>query len=301
LKSKENKCFLSDIFISRVGEKMIEQERYMLNDGHLIPKIGLGTFQIRGYEGVEQILTAIQSGYRLLDTSTNYDSEGAVGEAIRRSGVPRTEFFVTTKLPGKYHHFEDALKMIEESLLRTRLDYFDLYLIHWPLPKRDNYVEAWQALIEAKKRGLVRSIGVSNFEEEHLEKIIQTTGVTPAVNQNEIHPYWPQEKLVAVNKKYGILTEAWSPLGRGSQELQEPSIQAIANKYDKDTGQIILRWQVERGIVPIVKASSPIHQRRNIDIFDFSLSNEEINKITALERGDGRVDNQDPNEYEEFV
>lgn len=280
---------------------MIEQEKYTLNDGHLIPKIGLGTFQIRGYEGVEQILTAIQSGYRLLDTSTNYDSEGAVGEAIRRSGIPRSNFFVKTKLPGKYHHFEDALKMIEESLLRTGLSYFDLYLIHWPLPKRDNYVEAWKALIAAKKRGLVRSIGVSNFEEDHLDKIIQETGVIPAINQNEIHPYWPQEKLLKINKKYGILTEAWSPLGRGSKELEESLIQNIAQKYGKDTGQIILRWQVERGIIPIVKATSPEHQRRNIDIFDFSLSSEEINKITALKQENGRVDNQDPNEYEEFV
>ncbi|MCC8439752.1 MULTISPECIES: aldo/keto reductase [Leuconostoc] len=279
---------------------MGNQEQYLLNDGHLIPKIGLGTFQIRGYEGVEQILTAIQSGYRLLDTSTNYDSEGAVGEAIRRSGIPRSQFFVTTKLPGKYHHFDDALKIIEESLLRMGLSYVDLYLIHWPLPKRDNYLEAWQALIEAKKRGLVRSIGVSNFEEEHLEKIIQATGVTPAVNQNEIHPYWPQENLVKTNQKYGILTEAWSPLGRGSHELEEPVIQELAKKYGKNTGQIILRWQLDRGILPIAKAVSPEHQRKNIDLFDFSLSSEEIKQIIALERTDGRVDNQDPNEYEEF-
>lgn len=152
-----------------------------------------------------------------------------------------------------------------------------------------------------KKRGLVRSIGVSNFEEDHLDKIIQETGVIPAINQNEIHPYWPQEKLLKINKKYGILTEAWSPLGRGSKELEESLIQNIAQKYGKDTGQIILRWQVERGIIPIVKATSPEHQRRNIDIFDFSLSSEEINKITALKQENGRVDNQDPNEYEEFV
>jgi len=166
------------------GVQQLTQETYTLNDGHSLPKVGLGTFQIRGYEGVEQILTAIQAGYRLLDTSTNYNSEGAVGEAIHRSGIPRSSFFVTTKLPGKYHLFEDALKMLEESLLRMKLDYVDLYLIHWPLPKQDNYLEAWEALVTAKKRGLVRSIGVSNFEEEHLKRIIQRTGVTPAVNQN---------------------------------------------------------------------------------------------------------------------
>lgn len=276
------------------------QETYTLNDGHSLPKVGLGTFQIRGYEGVEQILTAIQSGYRLLDTSTNYNNEGAVGEAIHRSGIPRSSFFVTTKLPGKYHRFEDALKMLEESLLRMKLDYVDLYLIHWPLPKQDNYVEAWEALVTAKKRSLVRSIGVSNFEEEHLKRIIQHTGVTPAVNQNEVHPYWPQNELVQVNRRYGILTEAWSPLGRGSKELEEPLLTKLAQKYGKNTGQIILRWQIERGILPIVKAVSPVHQRQNLDIFDFALTTEEIEQINQLQRPDGRVDGQDPKTYEEF-
>lgn len=276
-------------------------ELYELNDGHQLPKIGLGTFQIRGYQGVDQILNAIQIGYRLLDTSTNYDSEGAVGEAIRRSGIPRSQFYVTTKLPGKYHHFDDALKIIEESLLRLGLDYLDLYLIHWPLPKRDNYVEAWQALIEAQRRGLVRSIGVSNFEKEHLDKIISATGVTPAVNQNEIHPYWPQESLVSTNQEYGIVTEAWSPLGRGSSELTEPLILKLAEKYDKNAGQIILRWHIQRGILPVVKATTPQHQRRNLDIFDFTLTETEVSQISDLERKDGRVDDQDPKEYEEFV
>lgn len=276
-------------------------ELYELNDGHQLPKIGLGTFQIRGYQGVDQILNAIQIGYRLLDTSTNYDSEGAVGEAIRRSGIPRSQFYVTTKLPGKYHHFDDALKIIEESLLRLGLDYLDLYLIHWPLPKRDNYVEAWQALIEAQRRGLVRSIGVSNFEKEHLDKIISATGVTPAVNQNEIHPYWPQESLVATNHEYGIVTEAWSPLGRGSSELTEPLILKLADKYDKNVGQIILRWHIQRGILPVAKATTPQHQRRNLDIFDFTLTETEVSQISDLECKDGRVDDQDPKEYEEFV
>lgn len=276
-------------------------ELYELNDGHQLPKIGLGTFQIRGYQGVDQILNAIQIGYRLLDTSTNYDSEGAVGEAIRRSGIPRSQFYVTTKLPGKYHHFDDALKIIEESLLRLGLDYLDLYLIHWPLPKRDNYVEAWQALIEAQRRGLVRSIGVSNFEKEHLDKIISATGVTPAVNQNEIHPYWPQESLVATNQEYGIVTEAWSPLGRGSSELTEPLILKLAEKYDKNAGQIILRWHIQRGILPVAKSTTPQYQRRNLDIFDFTLTETEVSQISDLERKDGRVDDQDPKEYEEFV
>ncbi|EIT66136.1 aldo/keto reductase [Lactococcus garvieae] len=271
-----------------------------MNDGHLIPSVSLGTYQIRGGEGLDQVLTAIQSGYRLLDTSTNYDSEGIVGEAIRRSGLPRSEFFVTTKLPGKYHHYEDALGMIQESLYRMGLEYFDLYLIHWPLPKRGLYVEAWKALIQAQKMGLIRSIGVSNFEPEHLDKIITETGVTPAVNQIEIHPYWVQERMVKANAERGIITEAWSPLGRGNDALEEPIITSIAEKYGKTAGQIVLRWHVERGIVPIPKSRNLIHQRKNLAIFDFELTEDEVAQINTLEKPDGRIDGQDPNEYEEF-
>lgn len=271
-----------------------------MNDGHSIPSVGLGTYQIRGGEGLDQVLTAIQSGYRLLDTSTNYDSEGIVGEAIRRSGLPRSEFFVTTKLPGKYHHYEDALGMIQESLYRMGLEYFDLYMIHWPLPKRGLYVEAWKALIQAQKMGLIRSIGVSNFEPEHLDKIITETGVTPAVNQIEIHPYWVQEHMVKANAERGIITEAWSPLGRGNDALEEPIITSLAEKYGKTAGQIVLRWHVERGIVPIPKSRNLIHQRKNLAIFDFELTEDEVAQINTLEKPDGRIDGQDPNEYEEF-
>ncbi|MGH1831302.1 aldo/keto reductase [Enterococcus gilvus] len=271
-----------------------------MNDGHQIPAVGLGTFQIRGGVGVDQVLTAIQDGYRLLDTSTNYDSEGVVGEAIRRSGLPRSEFFVTTKLPGKYHAYEDALMMIQESLFRMGLDYFDLYLIHWPLPKRGLYVKAWQALVRAQKLGLIRSIGVSNFEPEHLDTIIEETGVTPAVNQIEIHPYWVQERMLKANKERGILTEAWSPLGRGNDALKETVIAELAEKHGKTPAQIILRWHAERGILPIPKSRNLIHQRENLAIFDFELTQEEVGRINLLEKADGRIDDQDPNEYEEF-
>lgn len=271
-----------------------------MNDGHQIPAVGLGTYQIRGGEGLDQILTAIQDGYRLLDTSTNYDSEGIVGEAIRRSGIPRSEFFVTTKLPGKYHHYEDALTMIQESLFRMGLDYFDLYLIHWPLPKRGLYVEAWKAMVTAQKLGLIRSIGVSNFEPEHLDKIIDETGVTPAINQIEIHPYWVQERMVKANQERGILTEAWSPLGRGSDALKEAVITELAKKYGKTTAQVILRWHAQRGIIPIPKSRNLQHQRENLAIFDFELTQTEIERINLLEKADGRIEGQDPNEYEEF-
>ncbi len=271
-----------------------------LNDGHLLPMIGLGTYLVRGGQGVDQILSAIQDGYRLIDTSTNYDSEGVVGEAIRRSGIPRSEFIVTSKLPGKYHHYQDAMMMIQESIFRMGIDYLDLYLIHWPLPKRDHYVEAWKALVDAQKLGLICSIGVSNFLPEHLDRIINETGVTPAVNQIEVHPYWVQEDMLAANKSRGIVSEAWSPLGRGSAALKEDAIKSLADKYGKNTGQIILRWHTQRGIIPLPKSSSLTHQRSNIDIFDFSLTSSEIDQINALNRPDGRVDGQDPNTYEEF-
>lgn len=272
----------------------------LLNDGHQLPMLGLGTYQIRGAQGVDQILSAIHDGYRSLDSATNYDNEGIVGKAIRQSGIPRSQFFVTSKLPGKYHRYDDALNAITESLARMGLDYFDMFLIHWPLPKRDHYVEAWRAMITAQKLGLIHTIGVSNFMPEHLDRLINETGVTPAVNQIEIHPYWINEANLQADKERGIATEAWSPLGRGSNSLKEPIIQKLAKKYDKNTGQIILRWHTQRGVVPIPKSSSLIHQRQNLDIFDFKLTDTEIQAINSLDKPDGRTENQDPNEYEEF-
>ncbi|GAX07386.1 2,5-diketo-D-gluconic acid reductase [Secundilactobacillus silagincola] len=272
----------------------------LLNDGHQLPMLGLGTYQIRGAQGVDQILSAIHDGYRSLDSATNYDNEGIVGKAIRQSGIPRSQFFVTSKLPGKYHRYDDALDAITESLARMGLDYFDLFLIHWPLPKRDHYVEAWRAMITAQKLGLIHTIGVSNFMPEHLDRLIKETGVTPAVNQIEIHPYWINEANVQADKDRGIATEAWSPLGRGSNSLKEPVILKLAKKYNKNAGQIILRWHTQRGIVPIPKSSSLVHQRQNLDIFDFKLTDDEIQAINSLNKPDGRTTNQDPNEYEEF-
>lgn len=271
-----------------------------LNDGHQLPNLGLGTYQLKGGAGFQQILAAIKSGYRLIDSATNYDNEGIVGKAIRHSGVPRSEFFITSKLPGKYHDYESARDAIQESLARMGIDYFDLFIIHWPLPKRGLYVEAWQALVDAQKQGLIRSIGVSNFEPEHLDRIIEETGVKPAVNQIEIHPYWVQEDNVLENLRRGIKVEAWSPLGRGSAALKEPVIQKIAEKYGKSTSQIITRWHIDRGIIPVLRSSNPAHQREDLDVFDFELKNNEIAAINDLNREDGRIDGQDPNEYEEF-
>lgn len=272
----------------------------ILNDGYKLPKVGLGTYQLRGGRGYHQIVSAIKDGYRSIDSATNYDNEGIVGQAIRDSGVPRSQIFVSSKLPGKYHHYDDALNAIKESLARMGLDYFDLYLIHWPLPKRGLYVEAWQALVTAQKLGLIKSIGVSNFEPEHLDKIISATGVTPSVNQIEIHPYWVNDERVKENAKRGITTEAWSPLGRGSSALSEPIIVKLAEKYAKNPGQIILRWHLQRGIVPLPKSTNLEHQRSNLAVFDFELTADEVKAINTLNREDGRIDGQDPNEYEEF-
>lgn len=241
-------------------------------------------------------------GYRLIDTSTNYDNEGMVGEAIRRSNIPREDIIVSSKLPGKAHEYDKAITMIQESLFRLGLDYFDKYLIHWPLPKQDHYVEAWQALIDAQKFGLIKTIGVSNFLEEHLERIIDETGVTPATNQIERHPYFNNKSLVETNKRLGILTEAWSPFGRELNDiLEDETIKVIAEKHGKSIPQIILRWNYENGILTVAKSTDPKKQLSNLDFFDFHLSNEETNRINSLHQGEeGRVNGQHPNEYEEY-
>ncbi|MEY8292151.1 aldo/keto reductase [Carnobacteriaceae bacterium 52-44] len=281
----------------------VEIPDVMLNDGHKIPAIGLGTIDLMGNKGVLQILDAIQSGYRLIDTSTNYDNEGIVGKAVEKSGIPRDELIVSSKLPGKYHDFESALTIIEEQLARTGLDYFDKYLIHWPNPDDGKYVEAWKALIQAQKLGMVRTIGVSNFLEHHLEKIIDETDVIPATNQIEIQPYFHNKENVEANEKFGIVTEAWSPLGRDINDAkQHPDIVEIGEKYNKSAPQVIVRWLYQRDIVPIVRSGDPVHQRDNLDIFDFELTDDEMDKIFALDKGEeGRVEGQHPDEYHEYV
>lgn len=275
---------------------------YLLNDGQEIPVIGLGTVKIKGARGVASVMDALDNGYRLIDTSTNYNNEGMVGEAIRRSSVPRDQILVSSKLPGAKHKYEDAIQMIQESLYRIEIDYFDQYLIHWPLPKQDQYVEAWQALVDAQKFGLIRSIGVSNFLPEHLDRIIDATGVTPASNQVERHPYFTNKRVIEYNKEHGILTEAWSPFGRGINDLLEnDTIASLAKKHDKSVAQIILRWNYQENVLSIPKAASSKHQQANLDIFDFSLSEDEIKIIDSLDKGlDGLVEGQHPNEYEEF-
>lgn len=273
-----------------------------LNDGTSLPSIGFGTVKVKGAQGVVSTLTAIEAGYRLIDTSTNYNNEGMVGEAVRRSSVPREELLISSKLPGASHDYDRAILMIQESLYRIGIDYFDKYLIHWPLPKQGQYVEAWQALVDAQKFGLIKTIGVSNFLPEHLERIMEKTGVTPATNQIERHPYFNNNELVEYNKSRGIVTEAWSPLGRELNDvLENETIVSIAKKYNKEPAQIIIRWNLQNDILTVVKSSNYDHQKANLDVFDFELTEEDMRQIDSLDKGEaGRVEGQHPNEYEEF-
>ena len=271
-----------------------------LNDGIRLPSLGFGTYKLNGATGVDDMAAAIKCGYRLLDSAFNYENEGALGAAIRKMGIPRGELRVTSKLPGRHQRFDEAIATIEESLYRAQLDYYDLYLIHWPNPSKGLYVEAWQALIEARKRGLVRSIGVCNFLPAHLERIMRETGVTPAVNQVELHPYFPQAEQRAFDKAHGIVTESWSPLGRANHLLREAPLRAIAERLGRSVVQVILRWHVQLGAVPLPKAADRARQIENLSVFDFELAPQDMAAIAELARADGRTFDQDPARYEEF-
>ncbi len=299
---------IRNIIVSKIRRVKRERERMtkeiipeiMLKDGLRIPFIGFGTYGLNGSTGVESIKNAIKTGYRLFDTAFNYENEGAVGEAVRQSSVSRQELLITSKLPGRHHAYKEALATVEESLYRGGLNYYDLYLIHWPNPRVDLYVEAWQALIEAKKRGLIRSIGVCNFLPEHIERLIKETGETPSLNQIELHPYFNQEEQRLWHTEHGIAIESWSPLGRGNQLLQEEELVRVGKQHNKTVSQVVLRWHVQLGAIPIPKASSLQHQEENLKIFDFWLSEEEMSLIGRLTQASGRINNQDPGVYEEF-
>ena len=274
--------------------------RYTLNDDHTVPVIGFGTYPLRGDDGVEAMVHALEAGYRLLDSAVNYGNEEEVGEAVRRSGLPREDVQVTTKIPGRHHEYDQAIASVEESLQRMRFDYLDLVLIHWPNPGVGRYVEAWRALVELRKRGLVRSIGVSNFTEQHLRAVIDDTGVTPAVNQIELHPYFPQQQMLHVNADLGIRTESWSPLGKRSAPFAEPPVAEAAERYGVTAAQVILRWQLQRGSLPLPKSATPQRQRQNLDLFGFELTDTEVEAITKLARPDGRLFGGDPDTHEEM-
>ena len=269
-----------------------------LNDGAPFPELGLGTYRLTGEEGVAAMIAAIGAGYRLLDTAVNYGNEGEVGEAVRGSGVARDELFVTSKIPGRDHGFDEAIRSIEGSLETLGLERIDLHLIHWPNPSVGKWLDTWRGMIEARERGLVRSIGVSNFTEPMLTRLIDETGVTPAVNQVELHPYLPQDTLRDFHAEHGIRTESWSPLARRSELLAEAVIGEVAEAHGVTPTQAVLRWHVQLGSTPIPKSSDPQRQVENADVFGFSLTDDEVARISSLERG--RLWGGDPDTHEEM-
>lgn len=271
-----------------------------LNDGTTLPPIGFGTYPMTGEDAVGAIRSALEAGYRLLDTAVNYGNEAEVGQAVRTSGLPREDIQVTTKVPGRSHARDLSVRSVEDSLRETGLDYLDLVLIHWPNPSVDLYVEAWEGLIEARERGLTRSIGVSNFAAHHLRRIIDATGVVPAVNQLEVHPLFPQEEMLAVNAGLDILTEAWSPLGKRSAPFAEEPVAAAAQALGVDPAQVILRWHLQRGVLPVPKSATPERQRNNLAVFDIELTPQQMADISGLGRPDGRLFGGDPDTHEEM-
>ncbi|EGQ3531001.1 TPA: aldo/keto reductase [Staphylococcus pseudintermedius] len=275
-------------------------EQFTLKDGQFIDQLGFGTYKLNGTKGAHAMTDALNLGYRLLDTAYNYENEGAVGRAIQQSHVQRDDIWVTSKLPGRYQSEAHVYETIQESLYRLGLDYLDLYLIHWPNPKQGKFVEAWKAMIVAQKSGLVRHIGVCNFLPEHIEQLEKETGVLPAINQIELHPYFNQKEMIAYHEEKGILTQAWSPLGRDNGVMEEPALKQLSSKYDKTVAQVILRWHIQNGVMPIPKATSSKRPLENFDIFDFHITDEDLQAIDQLTRADGRRKNQDPAVYEEF-
>ncbi|MGN6219539.1 MAG: aldo/keto reductase [Microbacterium sp.] len=269
-----------------------------LNDGTWFPELGLGTYNLRGEEGIAAIVSAIGSGYRLLDTAVNYENEREVGEAVRRSGAPRDSLLVASKIPGRHHGRQEAIDSIRGSLGQLGLDRIDLHLIHWPNPSVGKYVDTWRGLIDAQQEGLVRSIGVSNFTERMITELIEQTGVVPAVNQVELHPYFPQAALRAFHAEHGIRTESWSPLARRSELLTEQILQELAVVHGVTPTQVVLRWHTQLGSTPIPKSADPDRQRENADVFGFTLTDDQLDAISALERG--RLWDGDPLTHEEM-
>jgi 2,5-diketo-D-gluconate reductase A len=249
-----------------------------------IPQLGFGVFQVPPKETEVAVAEALSAGYRHIDTAAAYRNEGGVGQALRASGIERDELFVTTKCWNDDQGYDKAKRACRASLERLELSHLDLYLIHWPVPAHDLYVETWKAFVELQSEGLVRSIGVSNFQPEHLERVIAETGVTPAINQVELHPHFQQVGLRREHERLGILTEAWSPLGQGL-ELDDPAIVEIAQVHGKTPAQAIIRWHLQIGNVVIPKSVTPERIRENFEVLDFELSDEQLEAIAALDAG----------------
>jgi 2,5-diketo-D-gluconate reductase A len=262
-----------------------------LANGVLMPALGLGTSPMDDEETAATVAAALRTGYRLVDTAENYRNERGVGRGIRASGVDRDEVFVTTKFNERWHGFEEAQQAFANSAERLGLDHIDLLLIHWPNPKKDRYVDAWRGLVKLLEDGKVRAIGVSNFKPAHIDRLLEETGVAPHVNQIQLDPRIPRADQRSYHEAHGIVTESWSPLGQGGDLLAEPTITGIARRRSKTPAQIVLRWHVQLGLIPIPKTSKPQRLTENIDVFDFELSSDEMADMAALDRhGEGAVD-----------
>lgn len=264
-----------------------------LNDGTSIPQLGFGVFKVPDAETETAVTTALQAGYRSIDTAALYRNERGVGRALAASGLPRAELHVTTKVWNDRHGYDETLRAFHESLRGLNLDYVDLYLIHWPAPTQNRYVDTWRALIHLREQALSRSIGVSNFQPAHLRRLVDETGVVPVLNQVELHPFLQQPKVRAENAELGVVTQAWSPLAKGA--LDHPVIAELAERHGKTPAQVVLRWHIQLGNVVIPKSVTPSRIKENIDIFDFSLTPEDMARFAALD--EGRRTGPDPDHF----
>lgn len=273
---------------------------HTLRDGTPLPPVGFGTYPLRGEDGIAALVSALQCGYRYLDTATNYENEREVGEALRRSGVHRSEVLLASKIPGRAHERASAISTVEKSLELLGVDRLDVILVHWPNPRRLRYVEAVEALLECRERGLVRHVGTSNYTEGHLREVIAATGEAPVLNQIELHPSFPQERMLGVHEELGVLTQAWSPLGKAQARYDAPAVAEAAARHGVTPAQVILRWHLQRGVMPLPKSATPERQRANLDLEGFVLGDAEVASITALGRPDGRLWGGDPDTHEEM-
>ncbi|GGE09093.1 putative oxidoreductase [Aureimonas endophytica] len=267
---------------------MSEQPKVTFNDGRAIPQVGLGVWRTPDDVAVTAVGEALRAGYRHIDTAAIYENEEGVGKGLKAGGVPREEVFLTTKLWNERQGFDSTLKAFDESLARLGTDYVDLYLIHWPSPARGAYLDTWKAFLRLHEEGRARSIGVSNFTAEHLDRLIGETGVTPVLNQIELHPRFQQKALREAHDARGIKTQSWSPLGQG-QLLEDPAIGAIAARHGKTPAQVIIRWHLDKGLIVIPKSVTPSRIVENFGVFDFTLDAADLKAIEGLDRADGRI------------
>jgi 2,5-diketo-D-gluconate reductase A len=257
-----------------------------MNDGHTIPQLGFGVFQIPQDETEVAVTTALKEGYRLIDTAQGYQNEEGVGAALKASDLPRDEVFVTTKLTNSEQGYDKTMAAFDASMAKLGLDVLDLFLIHWPQPMFDQFVDTWRAFEKLQADGRIRSIGVSNFEIEHFERLFAETDVVPAVNQVELHPQFPQAELRAFHAEHGILTESWGPIGQGKGLLENEHVLRVARRKDRSPAQVVLRWHLQLGLVVIPKSVTPSRIAENFALFDFELDNDDLAEIAAVETGE---------------